>query len=138
MARKFKRKFIEKVEYCVTQMDAVEGFKTQCYIAKLITPLLSGNNSGVNLSSTLMQGLPRIIEKIAEDDKFHKFFIDTCESAMVVSENRRVSFNLDFENNLKPAYLLFFFVLEVNFSDFINDVFGVNLSQILKTSGKTI
>lgn len=133
MARKVKNRIINDVEYSVTQMDAVDAFKNQCYIAKILTPLLS-NAGNLTLNDALSKVLPTIIDKVAEDDKFHSFFIGMCEQALNSTKDSRVSFNRDFEDNLKSAYQVFLFVLEVNYADFIKDVFGVDLSKIITAS----
>ena len=128
-------------EYHVTQMDAIEAFKTQTYIVKTLAPLLQYLKGSDTLSDAYDKGvgavnnaldegseddqaikvLTSILDKI-DDDKFHSFFVRMCEQAFRGDE--RVQFNKHFAGNLFEAYKVFFFVLKVNFADFLKDVLG--------------
>lgn len=129
MARQTKTKKIGDHTYSVTQMDALEALKAQTYLTKILAPIAQEMDirDEDTFASSFMSALPNILTSV-DDPQFHNFFVSMTEQAFC--DGSRVSFNATFEGNLKAAYEVFFFVLEVNFADFIKDVIGVDLSKI--------
>ena len=129
MARTTRTKIICDSEYSVYQMDAVTALKTHGFLAKKVLPHLKNLNIKADVGSDLLMNIASEIANLA-DEECQKFFIEICEHAFKNGE--RVVFNNAFSCNLKEAYLVFLFVLEVNFSDFIKDVFGVEIKDLFK------
>ena len=133
MSRKNEKCQIGKNLYSVTQMDAIKALKVQLYLTKLLAPVFNSQESFLN---NLASALPKILENV-EDEKFVNFFVEICELANVKTENsneyKNINYNMHFEggHKLKEAYEVFLFVLKVNYADFIQGVFGVDVSKIL-------
>lgn len=127
MSRKSETKQINKHEYSVTQMDAVEAFKAQIYLTKVLSPFF-GKLQNVD-SNRFLKMLPEIFTQV-DDDRFHDFFIKTCEEAF--RDGERVEFNQCFTGNLLESYQCFIFVIKVNFSDFIKGATGIDMQKIIE------
>jgi len=119
--RKTESKEINGITYSVTQMDARKALSVQIYLLKICAPVLNSEiKKNANIFD-LTSLLPDALEKL-DTDELENFIVSMCEQAF--KDKVRVRFD-DFVGDLLSAYELVYFVLEVNFSNFIKDVLAM-------------
>lgn len=119
-----KEKEIDGAKYSVTQMTARQALKMQAKLIKLLGPCISEAISA-SLSKDDTNFLSKIITSLAtqlDEKTFDQLVFDLLQgvrkNGFELSEG---SINLEFAGALNTLFKVIAFVLEANYSDFLQD-----------------
>lgn len=109
-------------EYSVTQWPATKAMVMKLKVAKYLGKALSVANKGGNIVKNLMGNLSELLEDV-DEEKFVVLLKEVACAAIRDGERMKVAqFDMYFQGEIKEIYELAFFVLKVNYEDFLGSV----------------
>ncbi len=115
-----KEKIIDGSSYSVTQLPARRAIKLQTRLVKLFGSIFMGNDS--SSFQSVCQNL--------DENQFESLCMEMIQGVRKNGmELTPATFDLEFAGDLAGIYKLLFFVIEVNFSNFL-ELLGIGLPSL--------
>jgi len=125
-----KTKLISDIEYSATKLPARECVLLQARLAKV----LGGAGDAVSIldvenEQTFIAAIGKFASSI-DPVEMTDLLVYICELASV--KGKKINFDYDFNDDIMRSYKVAYFVLEVNFTDFLGGVARSTLGDKLK------
>lgn len=131
-----KEKYIDGHKYTVTQFPARRALTLKTKLVKLVAPSLftamSGQKQGASvLDMPLDKAINMLVERLDEDHLINLIFELLASTRRDGKELNESHFNMVYAGNFGELYKALFFILEVNFGSFFQEIGIGNLGEHL-------